>query len=136
MHQQMGQKSMARTNRRLSEEFNNLQKMIPGLDKPADESYDEKEISNSLHKASLYSQNCASCHGDYGQGMAGVFPPLINSRLVTGDKTIPIRILLNGLQGKVTVQGKTYQGIMPSFKARLSTEEIAAILTYLRERSD
>lgn len=136
MHQRMGQQSMAQMNRHLSDEFGKMQKMLPGLDKPADGSFDEEEMASSLDKATLYSQNCASCHGSDAQGMAGIFPPLVNSEWVTGDKSIPIRILLNGLQGNVTVQGQTYQGIMPSFKARLGATEIAGILTYLREKSN
>ncbi len=49
---------------------------------------------------------------------------------------MPVRILLNGLTGEIEVGGQTYQGVMPSFKARLSAAEIAAILNYLRSQSD
>lgn len=82
--------------------------------------------------AVLFSQTCASCHGSEGRGVAGVFPPLAGSAWVTGDKDVPIRIVLNGLRGPIEVQGAAFDGLMPAFRARLSDEELAAILTYLR----
>ncbi len=82
-----------------------------------------------------YSQNCASCHGGNAEGVSGVFPPLVNSKWVTGDKSIPVRILLHGLQDEIDVQGQKYQGIMPSFKARLSAAGIVSILNYLRAQN-
>ena len=44
---------------------------------------------------------------------------------------IPIKILLLGLGGSMTVKGLTYNGQMPAFK-QLSDAEIAAVLTHIR----
>ncbi|TYP93582.1 Cytochrome c, mono- and diheme variants [Fodinibius salinus] len=136
LHQQMGQQNMARMNRRLSEEYGKMIKMIPDLDEPTEIPFNEEGDPTLLNGESLFSQNCASCHGGNAEGVSGAFPPLLNSEWITGDKSTPIRILLHGLQGEIEVQGQTYQGIMPSFKARLSAAEIASLLTYLREKSD
>ncbi|WP_185958470.1 c-type cytochrome [Fodinibius sediminis] len=135
MHQRMGQQNMARMNRRLSDEYGTMRKMVPGLDEPSETPFNEEGDPALLNGKNLYSQNCASCHGSNAKGVSGVFPPLVDSEWVTGDKSIPIRILLHGLQGDIDVQGQTYQGIMPSFKARLSAAEIASILNYLRTRN-
>ncbi|WP_440998557.1 c-type cytochrome [Fodinibius sp. SL11] len=135
LHQRMGQQNMAQMNRRLSEEYGNMRKMIPGLDEPSEVPFNEEGDPALLNGENLYSQNCASCHGSNGEGVSGVFPPLVNSEWVSGDKSVPIRILLHGLQGEIDVQGQTYQGIMPSFKARLSAAEIASILNYLRAQN-
>jgi len=135
MHQTIGQQSMARMNQRLSGEYGNMRRMIPRLDEPTELPFNEEGDPALLNGENLFSQNCASCHGGNAEGVSGVFPPLVNSKWVTGDKSIPIRILLQGLQGEIDVQRQTYQGIMPSFKARLSAAEIASILNYLRDQN-
>ena len=135
MHQRMGQQNMARINRRLSDGYGKMRKMIPELDEPTKVPFNEKGDPTLLNGKSLYSQNCAPCHGNNAEGISGAFPALVNSEWITGDKSIPIRILLHGLQGEIEVQGQTYQGTMPSFKARLSAAEIASILNYLRAQN-
>ena len=136
MHQQMGQQKMARMNRHLSEEYGKMRTMIPGQNEPRKLAFNEESDPTLLNGENLYSQNCASCHGSNGEGISGAFPPLVNSEWITGSKSVPIRILLHGLQGKIDVRGQTYQGVMPSFKARLSAAEFAAILNYLRSESE
>ncbi|MDR8391468.1 c-type cytochrome [Aliifodinibius sp. S!AR15-10] len=135
MHQRMGQQNMARMNRRLSEEYGNMRKMVPGLDEPSETPFNEEGDPALLNGENLYSQNCSSCHGGNGEGVSGVFPPLVDSEWITSDKSVPIRILLHGLSGEIEVNGQSYQGSMPSFKARLSAAEMAAILNYLRDES-
>lgn len=135
IHERTGQQKMARMNRRLSDEYGKMKKMIPGLDEPGRVSFNQKRDPALLNGENLYSQNCASCHGSDAGGISGAFPPLVNSEWVTGNKSVPVRILLHGLEGEINVRGQTYQGNMPSFKSRLSAAEIAAILNYLREES-
>jgi len=137
IHQKSGEQGMARMNRRLADGFGRMMRMLPGDGEPGEEDAGEpREDPSTLDGAALYSSNCASCHGTDGEGIAGAFPPLVDSRWVTGEKSVPIRILLNGLSGEIEVQGRTYQGVMPSFKARLSAGEMAAILNYLRSQSE
>lgn len=83
----------------------------------------------------LYTANCVACHQATGQGVAGQFPPLAGSEWVVGgdwhgDNHL-VKILLQGLQGPIQVEGKTYNGAMPPWK-QLKDEQIAAILTYIR----
>jgi mono/diheme cytochrome c family protein len=82
--------------------------------------------------AALYDQECASCHGRDGSGTAGIFPPLAGSDWVTGEKDVPIRIVLHGFEGSMVVAGTSYDGMMPPFRRRLSNEEIARVLTHVR----
>jgi nitrite reductase (NO-forming) len=75
---------------------------------------------------------CAACHQASGQGLPGQFPPLAKSDYLAGSpKEKIIGHLLHGLQGPVTVNGMTYNGVMPPM-AFLSDDEIAAALTYAR----
>jgi mono/diheme cytochrome c family protein len=47
------------------------------------------------------------------------------------DKERSIHVVLAGLSGPVTVNGQTYNNVMPSW-AHLTDHEIANVLTYVR----
>ena len=49
---------------------------------------------------------CSTCHQDNGEGMAGVFPPLAKSDFLLGNPQRAIEVVLNGISGPVTVNGK------------------------------
>jgi len=76
----------------------------------------------------LFTTMCAACHQAAGQGVAHKYPPLAASDFLNADKNESIRVLLHGRQGDITVNGATYNNIMPSFP--LSDEDIANALTY------
>ncbi len=80
----------------------------------------------------IFNGQCASCHQSDGLGVAGQYPPLVDSRWVEGPKEKVISILLNGLAGPIEVKGNVYNGNMPEFKDTLSSRDIAAVLTYVR----
>jgi len=80
----------------------------------------------------LYQQYCASCHMINGTGMIGRAPPLAGSEWVTMDSSVPIRIVLHGLQGEIEVKGQKFNGIMASWGGILDDEEVSSILSYIR----
>ncbi|MBI2383679.1 MAG: nitrite reductase, copper-containing [Gammaproteobacteria bacterium] len=80
--------------------------------------------------AAKYKGTCSVCHQDNGEGLPDVFPPLAKSDYLMADKTRAIGVVLNGLTGKVTVNGKTYNSVMPPM-SQLSDDEIANILTFV-----
>lgn len=84
--------------------------------------------------ARLYAQQCISCHQANGQGLAGNFPPLVESEWVVGEKSEELlpRILLYGLNGAVRVRGLEYNGQMPAFGAMWRDAQIAAVATHVR----
>ena len=84
--------------------------------------------------AAVYAASCAACHQATGAGLPGVFPPLAGSEWVNGHDTTAAAILLHGVTGPLTVKGATYNGAMPTFKAQLDDEQIAALLTHLRSQ--
>ncbi|MDX2268183.1 MAG: cytochrome c [Bryobacter sp.] len=75
---------------------------------------------------------CMQCHQADGKGVSGSFPPLANSDYVTGDPKRLAAILINGLQGDLTVNGQVYNSQMPAWKDNYNDEEIAAVMTYIR----
>ncbi|MEO7108277.1 MAG: c-type cytochrome, partial [Rhodoferax sp.] len=78
----------------------------------------------------LFSGTCSVCHQANGAGLPGVFPPLAKSDFLAADTRRAIGIVLNGLTGKVTVNGTAYDSVMPSMN-QLNDDEIANILTYV-----
>lgn len=75
--------------------------------------------------------NCMACHQADGKGVAGNYPPLDGSHFVTGRPDVLAALLLHGLQGQVTVEGETFNGVMPSW-SHLDDDQIAAVMTYVR----
>ena len=75
--------------------------------------------------------NCMACHQQDGRGIAGQFPPLASSEWVSGQPETLIQILLHGLQNEVVVANAKYNGVMPAW-GRLSDEQLASVLTYVR----
>jgi mono/diheme cytochrome c family protein/glucose/arabinose dehydrogenase len=83
-----------------------------------------------------YINLCAACHGTQGEGLPRFAPPLRHSEWVTGEAYKLGMILLHGIEGPITVDGKRYTipdilPNMPSFST-LQDRDIAAIATYIR----
>lgn len=82
--------------------------------------------------ATIFATNCSSCHQASGKGLPGTFPPLAGNAFVTGDAAHVIHVVKDGLSGAITVNGTTYNGQMPAWGQTLSTNDIAAVITYIR----
>ena len=64
---------------------------------------------------SVYTQYCAGCHGDQGQGVMG---PDVRNEDMTDDQ---IAKLVNNGAGR-----------MPAFKSKLSTDQISSVVAFVR----
>ncbi|MDB5988152.1 MAG: putative periplasmic cytochrome c containing protein [Nevskia sp.] len=82
--------------------------------------------------AEVYQQHCASCHGDKGEGRDNAYPPLAgNSAILAADPSNAIRtVLLGGFQPPTEQLARPYS--MPPFAGRLSDQDIAAVVGYIR----
>jgi glucose/arabinose dehydrogenase/mono/diheme cytochrome c family protein len=78
----------------------------------------------------LYFQHCVICHQSSGLGSPGVFPPLAESDFLLANKKRSILALVQGLDGSIQVNGKSYDGAMPP--ATLDDAKVADVLTYVR----
>ncbi|WP_114749378.1 DUF7133 domain-containing protein [Pleomorphovibrio marinus] len=83
-----------------------------------------------------YLSSCSGCHGNKGEGVRRMGPPLVNSEWVTGDEKQLSLIVLHGMEGPVEVDGKLYDSpdILPVMPAHSNLDDrtIASILTYIR----
>lgn len=78
----------------------------------------------------VYQSVCAACHQPQGTGLRGAFPPLRNSDYLKADTDRAIKAVLNGLVGEITVNGQTYNAVMPPM-GYLNDEQIASALTFV-----
>jgi nitrite reductase (NO-forming) len=78
---------------------------------------------------SVFKTNCMACHQENGQGIPQAFPPLAHSDFLNADKLRAIRTITGGRHGPITVNGQTFDGVMPAWS--LSDEDIANVMTYL-----
>ena len=82
--------------------------------------------------AAVYARTCIACHQPTGMGLPPVFPPIANAPIVVGNPELPIKFILQGLMGPITVNGMTYNSMMPPVPG-VSDAEIADVLTYVRQ---
>lgn len=68
----------------------------------------------------IYETNCSSCHQKDGGGMPPAFPALTGSSVVKGDIKAQANLVLKG------------KGSMPAFAKKLTTAELAQVITYTR----
>ena len=93
-----------------------------------------KEQFVAGHEIYFRDAHCATCHMPDGKGLDPAFPPLANSKWVGGDPERLIKLTLHGLMGPFDLNGKKYTGLVPMtpFGGLLKDDEIAAVLTYVR----
>jgi mono/diheme cytochrome c family protein len=79
----------------------------------------------------VYTSVCLPCHMADGGGVQNMNPPLVKTSYVLGDKTTLIKIVLNGFNEDVEINGQRYSNSMSSHDD-LKDQQIADVLTYVR----
>lgn len=78
----------------------------------------------------LYQQRCQNCHGNSGEGLSALIPPLTDSVFLRKNSTQLACITKFGTDRILLVGGKTYAGKMPV--TGLAPVDIAQVLTYIK----
>lgn len=106
---------------------------MPSLDRK--KSKEDKEVKTLSFEEQMkfgkdrYMATCVACHQANGKGIENAFPPLANADYLNADVDRAIDIVLHGLTGEITVNGKKYNSVMTA--QALSDEEVANVLTYV-----
>jgi mono/diheme cytochrome c family protein len=80
----------------------------------------------------IFVDTCSACHTRNGSGVEHMFPRLADNAIVKqSDPTTLMRIVLTGVRGAGTEAFPTSPA-MPSFGYRLDDDQVAAVLTYIR----
>ena len=84
----------------------------------------------------IFDRDCFACHGDKGQGIAGIAPalagPLTPVLIQDLGRDYVARVLIYGLSGRIVSQGQTFFGAMP-IHAALSDPELADVANYVAQ---
>lgn len=81
----------------------------------------------------LFESYCAACHQYDGQAV-GEAPPLDGTAWVQGPEERLILLVLHGVAGRMEVHGQVFDREMPGFGQILSDADLAALLSYVRQR--
>ncbi len=92
------------------------------------------DASDPVMKAgeAIYKDQCSACHKLDGSGVPDMFPALRAAPSVRAtDPASLIRVVVDGAKSASTEQAPTGPG-MPSYSWQLSDQQMAAVLTYVR----
>lgn len=95
---------------------------------------EKNAVDNRTKGLQLFRSICATCHGADGKGIQDLAPPLKGSEYIDGSMKRLAAIILHGLGGPISVNGKVYQlnNEMPGLinNKDISDEDIADIIRY------
>ncbi|UOG73030.1 cytochrome c [Hymenobacter tibetensis] len=83
--------------------------------------------------AQLYQTHCSSCHGEQGQGLRRLIPPVAASDYVANHRSELPCLIRNGMKGPVVVNGILYNQVMPGHPKDLTDAEITNLLNFVQQ---
>jgi mono/diheme cytochrome c family protein len=78
----------------------------------------------------LFKAQCANCHGEQGEGLRNLIPPIAASDYYLQHREGLPCLIHNGIAGKIMVNGKAYSEAMEGLK-QLNAIEITNIIHYI-----
>ncbi len=88
--------------------------------------------SENTEGQSIYFANCAGCHGNTGQGIQHVAPPLMGNATVSSNNPHNlVTVVLNGVPTHRYSSVNAFYA-MPDFKGVLSNQQITELVNFLR----
>jgi mono/diheme cytochrome c family protein len=82
-----------------------------------------------------YANSCAACHQPNGQGVPDTFPALAGHAPTLlahpGGRDYLARLVLYGLGGQITANGKRFNGVMPAWGETMDDAQLAGALDYV-----
>jgi len=94
-------------------------------------------FTNKGHQGQrLYAQHCAGCHGEQGQGLGQLIPPLAGADYLPAHAAELPCLIRRGLRGPIVVNGVSYNGWMLGVQdtvahKKLSPAQLTNLLNYV-----
>ncbi len=86
-----------------------------------------KYISNGKD---IYKARCQNCHGENGEGLAALAPPLTDTVFLKENKAKLACYIKNGVNEPMVINGKTYHEKMPAMKD-MHDIDVAQVIVYI-----
>lgn len=91
----------------------------------------EKELTTyTSNGADLYKVKCQNCHGENGEGLAALAPPLTDSTFLKVNKSALACFIKKGTNQPMLINGRSYDGKMPAFP-EMEDIDIAQVIVYI-----
>lgn len=87
-------------------------------------------IAREKRGQTLYLEKCAGCHGNEGEGLRKLIPPLAGTDFIPAYREGLPCIIRLGIRGPISVNGQIYDQPMTGFPD-LEDDEIKAIIDYM-----
>jgi mono/diheme cytochrome c family protein len=79
----------------------------------------------------VYKAKCQNCHGEKGEGLSNLIPPLTDTAYLKKNKAQLACFVKYGIKETITtINGKAYEGAMPA-NVDMPAIDIAEVLTYI-----
>lgn len=93
---------------------------------------DIKTAQYSVNGQKVYITHCQNCHGEKGEGLGNLYPPLTDTNFLDKNHQKLACMIKYGSTGELEVAGKKFNNTMPA--SNLSAIDIAYVLTYINTK--
>ncbi len=93
---------------------------------------DIKTAQYAVNGQKVYITHCQNCHGEKGEGLGTLYPPLTDTTFLQVNSHKLACIIKHGTSGELEVAGKKFNSVMPA--SNLSAVDIAYVLTYINTK--
>ncbi|QPH39988.1 c-type cytochrome [Pedobacter endophyticus] len=95
------------------------------------QSQEEIDLQNYMSNGKdIYQAKCQNCHGENGEGLGLLAPPLTDSVFLKSNKARLACIVKNGANETFVIHGKEYKEKMPAFP-EMADIDVAQVITYV-----
>jgi len=93
---------------------------------------DIRTAQYTVNGQKVYITHCQNCHGEKGEGLGNLYPPLTDTKFLEKNRQKLACIVKHGTTGELEVAGKKFKNTMPP--SNLSAVDIAYVLTYINTK--
>ncbi len=78
----------------------------------------------------IYIQHCQNCHGEKGEGLENLIPPLTDTTYLRENRNKLACFIKNGMEGPIVVDGREFNEKMPDH-AEITDIDLAQLIVYI-----
>lgn len=78
----------------------------------------------------IYIQHCQNCHGEKGEGLENLIPPLTDTTYLRQNRNKLAGYIKNGMEGKIVVDGRSFDEKMPAHE-EITDIDLAQLIVFI-----